>query len=86
MATNQLLQIAKQVRLILAKEGKKALTSAAPAPFLVKIQEEQKLDKAIQKLEAMDEDDFEVLRQKRLEKMKRQAQQKAEWQFHGHGV
>lgn len=34
----------------------------------------------------MDEDDFEVLRQRRLEKMKKQAQQKAEWQFHGHGT
>lgn len=34
----------------------------------------------------MDEDDFEVLRRKRLEKLKRQEQQKAEWRLLGHGV
>lgn len=49
-------------------------------------QEEEKLDQAIQKLENMDEDDFEKLRQKRLEKLRRQQEQKAEWSFLGHGT
>lgn len=49
-------------------------------------QEEARIDEQIKKLEEMDEDDFEVLRQKRLEKLKRQEQQKAEWRLLGHGV
>jgi predicted GTPase len=48
-------------------------------------QEERKLDEVINKLENMDEDDFEALRQKRLQKMKRQQQLKAEWTLLGHG-
>ncbi len=49
-------------------------------------QEEARIDAQLKKLEDMDEDDFEVLRQKRLEKLKRQEQQKAEWRLQGHGV
>jgi hypothetical protein len=49
-------------------------------------QEEEKLDKVIQKLENMDEDDFEKLRAKRLEKMRRAHEQKIEWKFLGHGT
>lgn len=49
-------------------------------------QEEARIDAQIKKLEEMDEDDFEVLRRKRLEKLKRQEQQKAEWRLLGHGV
>jgi len=49
-------------------------------------QQEQRLDEAIKKLDNMDEDDFEALRQKRLEKLKQQQRQKTEWTFLGHGV
>lgn len=40
----------------------------------------------IQKLDNMGEDDFEVLRQRRLEKLKKQQRQKTEWTFLGHGT
>ncbi|XP_064609673.1 thioredoxin domain-containing protein 9-like [Liolophura sinensis] len=46
---------------------------------------EDQLDAEIQKLDKMDEDDFEVLRQKRLQAMKKAAKQKEEWLANGHG-
>ena len=46
---------------------------------------EQQLDAEIERIEKMDEDDFEMLRQKRLESMKKAAQQNQEWKAIGHG-
>ncbi|XP_041359522.1 thioredoxin domain-containing protein 9-like [Gigantopelta aegis] len=46
---------------------------------------EQQLDAEIERMEKMDEDDFEVLRQKRLESVKKSAQQNQEWRAIGHG-
>ena len=49
-------------------------------------QEEAKLDRELQKLEQLGEDDFDKLRQRRLEKMKRAEQQKAAFRQLGHGT
>lgn len=46
---------------------------------------EQQLDAEIERLDKMDEDDFEVLRQKRMEALKKSQQQKQEWIANGHG-
>ena len=46
---------------------------------------ESQLDAEIQRLDKMDEDDFETLRQKRLQAMKKAQQQKQEWLSQGHG-
>ena len=49
-----------------------------------KIVEEQ-LDAEIDRLEKLDEDDLEVLRQKRMAGMKKQQAKKQEWLSNGHG-
>lgn len=64
----------------------RSLPLADPPRPPTRQQEEERIDAQIKKLEEMDEDDFEVLRQKRLEKLKRQEQQKAEWRLLGHGM
>ena len=46
---------------------------------------EQQVDAEIQNLEKMDEDDFEALRRKRLEGLKKAQLQKDEWLQNGHG-
>jgi len=48
-------------------------------------EEEAKLDREIQKLETLDEDDFDKLRQRRLEKLKKAEQQKHIYKQLGHG-
>lgn len=47
--------------------------------------EEEKLDRKIQDLNDMDEDEVERLRAKRLDQMKKFSKQKAEWLANGHG-
>jgi hypothetical protein len=47
--------------------------------------EEEKLDRKIQDLNDMDEDEVERLRSKRLDQMKKFSKQKAEWLANGHG-
>jgi hypothetical protein len=47
--------------------------------------EEEKLDRKLQALEDMDEDDVERLRARRLDQMKKFAKQKSEWLANGHG-
>jgi hypothetical protein len=47
--------------------------------------EEEKLDREIQKLEEAGEDDIERMRAVRLEEMKKMSKQKAEWAAQGHG-
>lgn len=47
---------------------------------------EQQVDTEIENMEKMDEDDFEVLRRKRLEHLKKAQQQKDEWLQIGHGT
>lgn len=49
-----------------------------------KIVEEQ-IDEEINRLEKLDEDDLEVLRQRRIAGMKKQAAKKQEWLANGHG-
>lgn len=46
---------------------------------------ENQVDAEIERLDQMDDEDFEVLRQRRLEAMKKAQQQKQEWQAAGHG-
>lgn len=46
---------------------------------------EQQVDAEIENLEKMDEDDFEMLRRKRLESLKKSQHQKDEWLQNGHG-
>lgn len=46
---------------------------------------EQQLDAEIEKMERMDEDDFDALRQKRMQALKKQAALKQEWIALGHG-
>ncbi|ESO88497.1 hypothetical protein LOTGIDRAFT_193380 [Lottia gigantea] len=46
---------------------------------------EQQVDAEIEKMSKMDEDDFDALRQKRMDMMKKSAQQKQEWLAQGHG-
>lgn len=46
---------------------------------------EQQVDAEIERLEKMDEDDFEVLRQRRMDALKKAQTQKQEWQTNGHG-
>ena len=46
---------------------------------------EQQVDNEINKLDKMDEDDFEGLRRKRMEQIKKAQQQKQEWLQQGHG-
>ncbi|XP_005112130.1 thioredoxin domain-containing protein 9 [Aplysia californica] len=46
---------------------------------------ENQLDAEIERLEKMDDDDFEVLRKRRLDAMKKAQQQKQEWLAAGHG-
>lgn len=46
---------------------------------------EEQLDAEIERLDKMDEDDFEMLRQKRLEALKKSQLQKQEWISIGHG-
>lgn len=46
---------------------------------------EQQLDAEIERLDKFDEDDFEVLRQKRMDALKKSQQQKQEWMSQGHG-
>ncbi|KAH3839976.1 thioredoxin domain-containing protein 9-like [Dreissena polymorpha] len=46
---------------------------------------EQQLDAEIERLDKMDEDDFEVLRQRRMDALKKAQQQKQEWATNGHG-
>jgi len=46
---------------------------------------ESQVDAEIERLEKMDDDDFEVLRQQRMNAMKKAAQQKQEWMAAGHG-
>ncbi|CAL1531376.1 unnamed protein product [Lymnaea stagnalis] len=46
---------------------------------------ETQLDAEIERLEKLDDDDLEVLRQRRLEAMKKAQQQKQEWLAAGHG-
>lgn len=48
-------------------------------------QQEKQLDEAIQKLDNMEEDDFEKLREKRLQQMKKKAEQRHTWKLLGHG-
>jgi len=46
---------------------------------------EDQLDAEIEKIDKMNEDDFEALREKRLAALKKQAAQKQEWMANGHG-
>lgn len=46
---------------------------------------EQQLDSEIERLDKMDEDDFDVLRQRRMDALKKAQQQKQEWMTQGHG-
>lgn len=46
---------------------------------------EEQLDAEIEKLDKMDEDELEVLRQKRMAGLKKQAAKKQEWLANGHG-
>ncbi|KAK7096779.1 thioredoxin domain-containing protein 9-like [Littorina saxatilis] len=46
---------------------------------------EQQVDAEIAKLENMEEDDFDALRRRRMEGLKKQQQQKQEWLNNGHG-
>ncbi|KAK6975606.1 thioredoxin domain-containing protein 9 [Biomphalaria glabrata] len=46
---------------------------------------ENQVDAEIERLEKMDDDDFEILRQRRMEAMKKSQQQKQEWLAAGHG-
>lgn len=46
---------------------------------------EQQVDAEINKLENMDEEDFDVLRQKRMQQLKKAQKQKQEWLAIGHG-
>lgn len=46
---------------------------------------EQQLDAEIERLDKFDEDDFEVLRQKRMDALKKSQQQKQDWMSQGHG-
>ncbi|KAH9519885.1 Thioredoxin domain-containing protein 9 [Bulinus truncatus] len=46
---------------------------------------ESQVDAEIERLEKMDDDDFEVLRQRRMDAMKKAQQQKQEWLAAGHG-
>jgi hypothetical protein len=47
--------------------------------------EERKLDEQLAKLETLDEDDFEALRQKRMLDLKKKARQEQDWKQLGHG-
>ena len=47
--------------------------------------EEAKLDEELKKLEEMDEDDYEVLRQKRLLALQKKTRQEQDWRQLGHG-
>jgi len=51
---------------------------------VVKIVEDQ-VDAEIAQLEKMDEDDFEVLRQRRMQALKKAQEQKQQWMAIGHG-
>ena len=46
---------------------------------------EQQVDKELETLNKLDEDDFEALRLRRLEAMKRSEKQKQDWVAAGHG-
>lgn len=46
---------------------------------------EDKLDEEIASLEKPDEDDLEVLRERRLQQMKKMAEKRKRWMSHGHG-
>ena len=46
---------------------------------------EQQLDAEIERLDKMDEDDFDVLRQRRMDALKKAQTQKQEWMSNGHG-
>lgn len=46
---------------------------------------EEHLDSEIQKLDQMDEDELERLKEKRLEALRKAQQQKQEWLSKGHG-
>ncbi|XP_052796926.1 thioredoxin domain-containing protein 9-like [Mya arenaria] len=46
---------------------------------------EQQLDAEIDRLEKMDEDDFDMLRKQRMDALKKSQQQKQEWMSNGHG-
>merc|ERR1711976_97120 len=46
---------------------------------------EQQVDAEINRLENMDEDDFEVLRRQRMQQLKKAQEQKQEWLVQGHG-
>lgn len=46
---------------------------------------EHQVDAEIEKLDKMDEDDIEALRRKRMQQMKKQADQKKDWLSQGHG-
>ena len=48
-------------------------------------QAEQQVDAEIERLERLDEDDLEMMRQRRLAQMKKHAEQKKEWLTQGHG-
>jgi len=48
-------------------------------------QELEKMDSEIKALENMDDDDFEALRQKRMEALKKTQEQKQTWMANGHG-
>lgn len=47
--------------------------------------EEQKLDAQLKSLEELDEDDYEVLRQKRMLALQKKARQEQDWRQLGHG-
>lgn len=46
---------------------------------------EQQVDAKIERLNALDEDDLETLRAKRLDQLKKQAEKRQEWIAKGHG-
>ena len=46
---------------------------------------EQQVDAELHRLDNMDEDDFEQLRRKRMEAMKKAQKQKQDWMTQGHG-
>ena len=46
---------------------------------------EAELDREIEKLDKMDDDDLETIRQKRLQQLKKETDQRREWMQKGHG-
>lgn len=64
----------------------KLMESVGQGILQVAESEERKLDEKIQKIEQLDEDDFEALRQRRKQMLQKQLRQEQDWKQLGHGV